>query len=71
MDKKKVIILGAGPAGLASAYELSKDVSFDNSTVSGADSRLCSELSEKGSRKAAPLYWLKDKAGGASDNQAL
>lgn len=29
MDKKKVIIIGAGPAGLASAYELSKDDTFD------------------------------------------
>ena len=29
MDKKKVVIIGAGPAGLASAYELSKDPSFD------------------------------------------
>ena len=25
MDKKKVIIIGAGPAGLTAAYELLKD----------------------------------------------
>ena len=29
MSKKKVVIIGAGPAGLAAAYELSKDKNFD------------------------------------------
>lgn len=29
MAKKKVIIIGAGPAGLSSAYELSKNPNFE------------------------------------------